>query len=100
MLIVSARGGYEGFFIDSGVSHSIRNKPELLPCVAPISAEENRFLSHHSYVTCNILHSYEARELTDKLGSLSPPSRKSVKRASQKCPALERGQKIRINDDT
>lgn len=100
VVIVSVGDGYEGFFINSFPPRAITHDPRLHPCVAPISAEENGFLSHSSYVACDVLYLFEAGELTNKLGSLSLSSRDRVKRASQKCRKLERKEKIKINDDT
>ncbi|MDD9884664.1 MAG: hypothetical protein OXU62_09065 [Gammaproteobacteria bacterium] len=97
VVVVAAQPRPLGLFINSSIPRFLRENQHRMKCYAAISAEEHRFLSHHSYIACDRLFPFTLQELTGKKGFLSPAARRQVKNAAQKCPVLEKKQKIFIN---
>jgi len=86
-----------GVFINSSIPPFLRDNPHRMKCFAAVAAEEHRFLSHNSFIACDRLFAFTPQELNRKKGRLSRAARARVKKAAQKCPVLEKKQKILIN---
>jgi len=97
VVIVATTPDFLGVLINSGVTEYAKNNEKLLKCYAGISAAEHSFLQYNSLVACDRLFPFTQQDLTLKKGRLSPVARRRVKNAAQKCPMLERKQKILVN---
>ncbi|MDD9814624.1 MAG: hypothetical protein OXU31_01380 [Gammaproteobacteria bacterium] len=97
VVIVATAPDFLGVLINSGVTEYAKNNEKLLKCYASVSADEHSFLQYNSLVACDRLFPFTRQELTLKKGCLSPAARRRVKNAAQKCPMLERKQKILVN---
>jgi len=97
LVVVVAVEPLLGVFINSSIPQFLRENRRRLKCFAAVDADEHRFLSHNSYIACDRLFAFAPEELERKRGRLSRAGCARVKRAAQKCPMLEKKQKILIN---
>lgn len=97
VVVVAAEPQPLGLFVNSSIPPFLRDNPHRMKCFAAVAADEHRFLSHNSFIACDRLFAFTPEELTRKRGRLSRPARARVKKAAQKCPVLEKKQKILIN---
>lgn len=97
VVIIATDPDFLGVLINSGITSYAKNNEKLLKCYAGISAAEHSFLQYNSLVACDRLFPFTSQELARKKGRLSPAARRRVKNAAQKCPILQRKQKILVN---
>lgn len=97
VVVVAVESEFLGLFINSSIPPFLRDNPRRLKCFAAVAAGEHRFLSHNSFIACDRLFEFTPQELVRKRGRLSRAARDRVKTAAQKCPVLEKKQKILIN---
>lgn len=90
IVIACVDGGIPyGFFINSAVNKFVSARPHLLACENRILSAEHPFLSHDSWVDCQIIYDFTAKELSNLRGILSPAAITTTQNAVTRCKVLQ-----------
>lgn len=89
IVVATAKPEIYGFFINSRINEFIQSRPHLLQCEVALTARENPYLKHNSFLDCSQVYPFYLNELTDFRGKLATTSINQTILAVQNCPALK-----------